>query len=76
MPVVQHTGMDFVGVPQMELPAASGMIEHGDLAALRGEIFLAGVRAARAEHDPDQAFEGFVVALWTDLARSFGWDGA
>ncbi len=67
--------MDFVGVPQMDLQAASGGIEHGDLAALRGEIFLAGVRAARAAHEPGQDFEGFVVALWTDLARSFDWDG-
>ncbi len=74
---VEHAApMDFVGVPQIDLQGAIGGIERGDLAAVRGEIFLAGVRAARVVHEPGQDFEGFVVALWTDLARSFDWDGA
>ncbi len=69
--------MDFIGVPQLDAYAISGSgLGRRDLVALRGELFLAGVRAARAAHEPDQDFEGFVVALWTDLARSFDWGGA
>ncbi len=69
--------MDFIGVPQLDAYAISGSgLGRRDLVALRAELFLAGVRAAKVVHDPDQDFEGFVVALWTDLARSFDWEGA
>ena len=68
--------MDFAGVPQFDpLVTTEGGIGRAELTALRGELFLAGVRAAQVTHAPDQDFEGFVVALWTDLARSFDWDG-
>lgn len=67
-----HEGMDFESVPQW---ASEGPVGVGreDLPTVHGELFLAGVRAARACHDPSSDFEGFVEALWEDLARSFAW---
>ena len=69
--------MDFIGVPQLDIHITDdGGIGRGDLSALRGEVFLAGVRAAKVRYEPSKDFEGFVVALWMDLARSFDWDRA